>query len=449
MSKPEHYDYLVIGGGSGGIASARRAAALGAKVALVEAGPMGGTCVNVGCVPKKVLFNAASLMEALPIARAHGIDLQLGGFDWGLLRERRNSYIERLNGIYEQNLDTSQVRVLRGRARFGAGPCVSVGRDRLWADHVLIAVGGRPRRPAIEGAELGLDSDSVFQLESLPERILVVGAGYIAVEFAGIFRALGARTTLAFRHDTVLRHFDAELGEALLTEMKSQGIELAPRSVPARLDRGERGLSLGLADGRRLGEFDAVLWAVGRRPSTADLGLDHVGIKVDSSGYVPVDDFQNSRRPGIYSVGDVTGRYELTPVAIAAGRRLAERLFGGDEDARLQYADIPTVVFSHPPIGTVGLTEAEARERFDEIEVYKSRFTNMLYAPSEHKPKTLVKMITQGPERRVVGLHVLGLGADEMLQGFAVALKMGATKADFDRTVAIHPTAAEEVVTLR
>jgi glutathione reductase (NADPH) len=447
-----NFDYLVIGGGSGGIASARRAAALGAKVALVESGRLGGTCVNVGCVPKKVFFNAAAVAESLADAAGYGFDVALRGFDWGQLRRKRDAYVERLNTIYETNLDGSQVRVFRGRARLSGDRQVSVGNETLSAEHILVAVGGAPRRPHLPGAELGLVSDDVFELDQQPERILIVGAGYTAVEFAGIFQALGSQVTLAYRRREPLRGFDEALRHGLCEEMARQGIDLAAQSLPQRLTASAQGkLSLEVAGGHSLTGFDAVLWAIGRTPATANLGLAEVGIETDDSGYIPVDDYQNTTVPGIYSVGDVTGRFELTPVAIAAGRRLSERLFGGQPDAKLDYVDIPTVVFSHPPIGTVGLTEAQAVEQHGlaQVKVYRSTFTNMYHAMTDHKPKTTVKLVTAGADERVVGVHVIGLGADEMLQGFAVAVRMGATKADFDRTVAIHPTAAEELVTLR
>jgi glutathione reductase (NADPH) len=446
------FDYIVIGGGSGGIASARRAAAHGARVLLIESGRLGGTCVNVGCVPKKVLFNTASIAGTLHEARGYGFDVDTRGFDWDLLRQRRDAYVARLNGIYASNLDASGIHVIRGRARFGPGPRVIVDDQTLAAAHVLVAVGGHARRPEIEGAELGLVSDDIFELTQQPRRLLIVGAGYIAAEFAGIFAALGTHVTVSFREATLLRHFDESIAVALQEEMARQGIVREPYSVSRRLSRLADGtLRLERVDGVALEGYDAVLWAIGRAPSTPGLGLEHVGIQTLASGHIPVDAYQNSTTPGIYSVGDVTGLLDLTPVAIAAGRRLADRLFGGMPEARLDLIDVPTVVFSHPPIGTVGLTEAAAREHYGaaNIKVYTARFVNMYYALSEHKPKTLIKLVTVLPEERIVGLHVLGLGADEMLQGFAVAVRMGATKADFDRTIAIHPTAAEELVTMR
>jgi glutathione reductase (NADPH) len=446
------FDYLVVGGGSGGIASARRAAALGARVLLVESGRLGGTCVNVGCVPKKVMFNAASVAEALGAAPDFGFDLSVRGLDFGVLRQRRDAYVTRLNDIYARNLDKAQVQLRRGRAQFEADGSVRVGTERLTAPHILVAVGGAPRWPRIPGAELGMVSDDIFALEHRPERLLIVGAGYIAVEFAGIFRALGTSVTLAYREAALLRHFDAMLGEALCEEMARQGIQREPYSVPLRLERTPDGnLRLHRQLGEALEGFDAVLWAIGRVPATAGLGLERLGITLSETGHIPVDAYQNSAAAGIYSVGDVTGHFELTPVAIAAGRRLAERLFGGQPEAKIEYENIPTVVFSHPPIGTVGLSEFQAREQYGDaaVKAYQARFTNLYYALGEHTPRTNIKLITVGPEERVVGLHVIGLGADELLQGFAVAIRMGATKSDFDRTLAIHPTAAEEVVTLK
>lgn len=452
MSAISPFDFVVIGGGSGGIAAARRAASYGAKVALIEAGRLGGTCVNVGCVPKKIFFNAGNLSDALKDARQYGFDVETRGFDWNGFREKRAAYVARLNGIYADNLERAGVLVLEGRARLERGPTVVVGERRFSAPHVLLAVGGGVKRPALPGAELGVTSDDLFELREQPARILIVGAGYIAVEFAGIFHALGSHVTLAHRGASLLRHFDAMLGEALRDEMLRQGIELAPDSVPRALRRDENaGLCLDRERGAPLAGYDTVLWAIGRQPATGGLGLASVGVELDSSGHIPVDAYQNTNVPGVYSVGDVTGRFELTPVAIAAGRRLADRLFGGQPDAKLDYVDIPTVIFSHPPIGSVGLSEADAvaRHGVANVKVYAARFTNLFHSLTDHKPKTSMKLVTVGPEERVVGVHVFGLGADEMLQGFAVAVRMGATKADFDRTVAIHPTAAEELVTMR
>lgn len=445
------YDYVVIGGGSGGIASARRAAEYGARVAVVESARLGGTCVNVGCVPKKMMANAATVQETIADAAGYGLTVEQKGFSWEHLKSARDAYVARLNGIYESNLRKSQVDWIVGRARFEQDGGVRVGERVLRAPHTLIAVGGRPHRPELPGAELGGTSDDAFALERQPRRVVIVGGGYVAVEFAGVFRALGSEVCLVHRAPLLLRYFDRDISAGLMAAMQQSGIRLRSGKRPQHVVAGPEGVCVTLDDGEQLGGCDFLLWATGRQPVTAELGLEALGVELTAQGHVPVDAHQATVRQGLYCVGDATGRFELTPVAIAAGRRLADRLFGGQADARLDYADIPTVVFSHPPIGTVGLTEAQAvaKHGASAVKTYSSRFTNLYYAVTERKPKTLVKLVVAGPEERVVGLHVMGMGADEMLQGFAVAVRMGATKADFDRTVAIHPTAAEEVVTLR
>ena len=445
-------DFLVIGGGSGGIAAARRAAAHGARVLVIEPAPLGGTCVNAGCVPKKILFNAASVAEAVRDARAYGFDVDVRAFDWNALKRRRDAYVARLNDIYAQNLERAGIRVVRERARFAGRGVVRAGPHSFEAPHILVAVGGHARLPSLPGAELGILSDDLFRLEKQPARVLIVGAGYVAAEFAGVFHALGSHVTLAYRGPALLRHFDAMLGEALCEEMSRQGVRLAPFSEPSALRRQADGsLELQRTEGGALASFDAVLWAVGRTPATTELALSAADVHTSLQGDILVDAYQNTTAPGIYAVGDVTGRFELTPVAIAAGRRLADRLFGGEAEAKLDYEDIPTVVFSHPPVASVGLSEAEAHRRHGDVGVktYVTSFTNLYYAVTEHKPKTWMKLVTVGPDEHVVGVHMVGLGVDEVLQGFAVAVRMRAKKADLDRTVAIHPTAAEELVTLR
>jgi glutathione reductase (NADPH) len=450
MSQQNDFDYVVIGGGSGGIASARRASELGARVALIEAGRMGGTCVNAGCVPKKILYNAAEVAEALDDAVDYGFDADNRGIDWRRLAEKRDAYVERLNGIYEQNLEQSGVAVVRGWARFAGPGAVQVGDRVLTAPHILIAVGGQPRRPNLAGAALGLTSDDVFRLEERPRRLLIVGGGYVALEFAGIFRALGSQVTVACKDERPLRAFDSLVVNVLCEQMAAQGIRLVTSASAKRLERSAGGLRLELESGPELAEFDSVLWAIGRAARTDDLDLEQIGIETDERGHVPVDAYQNTKVPGVYAVGDVTGELELTPVAVAAGRLLARRLFGEEPEAKLDYADVPTVVFSHPPIASVGLTEAGARKLYgDDVRVFVSRFVNLYHAVTRRRPQTAMKLVTVGEEQRLVGVHIIGRGADEILQGFAVAVRMGATKADLDRTVAIHPTAAEELVTMR
>jgi glutathione reductase (NADPH) len=447
------YDYAVIGGGSGGIASARRARAHGASVVLIEPDALGGTCVNRGCVPKKILWNAAELAERLADLPSYGFDLGVAPrLDYGRLTEARRRYVQGLNGVYGRNLGSDGVDVRVDRAKLStAGVVELAGGEQLRAEHVLLATGGRPHRPELAGAELGITSDDWFTLNELPARLLIVGAGYIGVELAGIARALGASVTLAFRAQAPLTHFDDMLRENVELELGRAGVDLVAGFSPARLERDEQGwLTLHSTDVRLLSGFDAVVWATGRKPNVEGLGLDALGVKLDPHGFIATDAYQNTSAPRVYAVGDVTGRAQLTPVAIAAGRRLSDRLFGGQPEARLDYDDIPTVVFSHPPIGTVGLTEEQARARHgDAVKVYQTRFRSLYHALTERAQRTAMKLVTVGPEERVVGIHVIGLGADELIQGFAVALRMGATKKDLDRTVAIHPTAAEELVTLR
>jgi glutathione reductase (NADPH) len=448
----EKFDLVVIGGGSGGLAAAQRAAEYGARVVLAEPGPLGGTCVNVGCVPKKVMWNAAELGSALHDAVDYGFNVSSAPVDWALLKHKRDVYIERLNGLYAANLAKRSVELVRARASFLDTHTVSAGERALGADHILIATGGRPLLPQIPGAQLGITSDGFFQLEVRPQRVAVVGGSYISIELAGIFAGLGTQTTLVLRGDVALRAFDPMLGETILKILREEGVELVTHAAPAALTRdAQGGLQIEARDGRRLGPFDCVLWAIGRGAAVEDLALARAGVQLDAQGFIASDLYQATRVPGIYAVGDVTGRAALTPVAIAAGRRLSDRLFGGQTDRHLDYESIPTVIFGRPPIGTVGLSEPQARERYGaaNVSVFRSGFVSLYYAMTSAKPRSEMKLVTAGPEQRIVGLHVVGQGADEMLQGFAVALRMGATKRDFDDTVAIHPTSAEEFVTMR
>jgi glutathione reductase (NADPH) len=447
---PVHYDYIAIGGGSGGLASAQRAAEYGARAAVVEPGRLGGTCVNVGCVPKKLMWTAVTLGHALEDARGYGFDVAVHGHDWPRLKAARDAYVLRLNGIYAANLEKRKVAWLRGAARFVDAHTLAVGDEVITAPHIVIATGGRPAWPSIPGADLGLSSDGFFELAERPQRVAIVGSGYIAAELAGVFAGLGSRVSSFVRHDRLLRNFDVMLSAALAREMAAQGVELVPHAVPASLARTAAGLELGLADGRAFGGFDCVLWAIGRTPASDRLELGRAGVACYDDGVVITDRYQNTNVAGVYAIGDVTGREGLTPVAIAAGRRLADRLFGGQPERHLDYEMIPTVVFSHPPIGSVGLTEAAARELHGEsVRTYGAGFVPMHHALTEAKRRVEMKLVCVGAEERIVGLHVIGHGADEMLQGFAVAVKMGARKRDFDDTVAIHPTVAEEFVTMR
>ncbi len=448
---PEQFDYLVIGGGSGGIASARRAAEYGANVALFEPKPLGGTCVNVGCVPKKVMWNTAHMAEMLGQASDYGFSINQNGFDWPTVKTKRDTYIERLNGIYANNLANSKVTHIKSKAKFVCANELEADGTIYTAKHILIATGGHPWLPDLPGIEHTISSDGFFELEQQPKKVAVVGAGYIATELAGVLNALGSEVTQFLRKDKLLREFDHEIAEHVMALMQEHGVTIKIKSEPTAFSKDTDGrISVHYNDTQDDG-FDAVIMAIGRKPNTAGLNLETAGVTLDDKGFIENDLFQNTGVEGIYAVGDASGRAQLTPVAIAAGRQLAERLFNNKPDARLEYENIPTVIFSHPPIGTVGLAEHQAVAEYgaQNLKIYHSRFVNMHYAMLEHKQPTLVKLICAGDDEKVVGCHICGETADEMIQGFAVAVRMGATKADFDRTVAIHPTASEELVTLR
>lgn len=446
----ERFDLLVIGGGSGGLAHAQRAAEYGANAAVVEKGPLGGTCVNVGCVPKKVMWYAAQHAHHFDHLADYGFDVDVRGHDWTGLKQRRDAYIERLNGIYENNLDKRGVTYLAGMARFVDANTVDIDGREVQAERIVIATGARPMVPDIPGAEFGITSDDFFELDQRPQRVLIAGSGYIAVELAGVFNALGSDVQLVVRKDGVLRDFDKMLGDELMEAMDRDDIDLVTGAVPRSVEKTDDGLILRAEDGRSFGPADTLVWAIGRSPNTGSLDAAKAGVEQDASGFIPTNKFQETNVDSVFAIGDVTGWDQLTPVAIAAGRRLADRLYGGMAGRHLEYELIPTVVFSHPTIGTIGLTEDEARGKYgDDMNVYTSAFTGMYYALGTNKKRSAMKLITAGADEKVVGCHVIGEGADEMLQGFAVAMRMGATKSDFDDTVAIHPTSAEELVTLR
>lgn len=447
----QHYDLIAIGGGSGGLSVAERAARYGAKCAVVEKGPMGGTCVNAGCVPKKVMWFGASIAHTLAEAASYGFQVGEKRFDWGKLKASRDAYVKGINDWYHTYLSDSNIDEIVGSAQFVDARTIEVAGQQYSADHIVIAAGGAPMIPDSEGAELGISSDGFFELEQLPCRTAVVGSGYIAVELAGMLNALGSDVTMLLRREHLLRNFDATLRENLTEEMLGDGIDILARAqVKKVLREADGSLCIECENGQRLEGFDELIWAIGRYPLTQDLNLQAAGVVVDDKGYIPTDKFQQTNLEAVYAIGDVTGQAQLTPVAIAAGRRLSDRLFGGMTDRHLAYENIPTVVFSHPPIGTVGLTESVARDRHgDSVKVYQTRFTAMYNALTERKQKTAMKLVTVGAQEKVVGCHVIGPGADEMLQGFAVAIRMGASKKDLDDTVAIHPTSAEELVTMR
>lgn len=446
------YDVIVLGGGSGGLAAAFRAARHGASVAMLEPGLLGGTCVNVGCVPKKAMWLAADLANRLDQARALGFRIgPRPALAWDTLVEHRQAYIANIHASYRKRLDENRIAVVprRGRLR-DAHTVVCSDGVAISGRHIVIATGAHAARPSFEGAGLGSISDDFFKLSAAPGRVAVVGGGYIAVELAGLLQALGSQVEMFVQGRQLLARFDAELAAQLAESLRQQGVHVHFEYRVRRIEQAGGGLRvLGTGDTRDAA-FDQVFLAIGRRPNTQDMGLEDVGVRLGEKGEVVVDAWQTSSVPNIHAVGDVAGKVGLTPVAIAAARRLMDRLFGGDAEARLDYENVPTVVFSHPPLGMVGMGEEEARERYgDAVSVFRSRFRPMLNALSDSPHGSLFKVVCLGEERRVIGVHLLGEAADEILQGFAVALKMGATLQDFEDTVAIHPTSAEEVVLIR
>ena len=446
----ECFDLIVLGGGSGGMATARRAASYGKRVALIERGRLGGTCVNVGCVPKKVMWHAADFAERAAAAVDYGFAGGVLEHDWPRLVANRARYVERLNGIYARNLDKDGVENIAGEASFVDPHTVAVNDRELTGAHVLIATGGKSRWPDIPGAALGTDSDGFFEWQERPRRVALSGSGYIACELAGILRALGSDVTLLLRREHVLKAFDAMLGDTLIERMREVGIEIQMNREAAEVLDADGGIRVRFTDGDESQTFDRLIWAIGRDANVAALGLAQIGLELAADGTVAVDEWQDTAIDGVHALGDVAGGPELTPVAIAAGRRLADRLFGGKPESRLDYRNIPSVAFTHPPIGTVGLSEAQARAQYgdDAVRIYTSHYVALYHGVLEHKVPSDMKLVCAGTDETVIGAHVIGDGADEMIQGFAVAVKMGATKADFDSTVAIHPTSAEEFVTM-
>lgn len=447
----KQFDYICIGGGSGGIASANRAAKHGKRVAIVESNLIGGTCVNVGCVPKKAMWFGANVAEAINrYSEDYGFDVTLNKFNWPVMVANRRAYIERIHASYGKVLATNDITLIKGYATFVDDHTIEVDGEQYSAPHITIATGGRPRLPDIPGAEYGIDSDGFFDLDQQPERAIVVGAGYIAVELAGVLHSLGTKTDLVIRHDAPLRHFDPIIHETLVEVIEQEGPKLHKQSGVEKVEKTADGeLCVHLTSGEIV-HTDCLIWAIGRVPNTDNIGIENTAVQTDQRGYITVDKYQNTQADGVYAIGDITGHVELTPVAIKAGRLLSERLFNGQDNAFLDYNLVPTVVFSHPPIGTVGLSEEAAKQQYgdDLITVYSSSFSAMYTAVTRHRQPTRMKLVCMGEDQKVVGLHGIGHGMDEILQGFAVAMKMGATKADFDSCVAIHPTSAEEFVTM-
>ena len=448
----KEYDYIVIGGGSGGIASANRAAMHGAKVILFEGKEVGGTCVNVGCVPKKVMWYGAQVAETLHrYAGEYGFDVTLNKFDFATLKANRQAYIDRIHGSYERGFDSNGVERVYEYAKFVDPHTVEVAGERYTAPHILIATGGHALYPNIPGSEYGITSDGFFELDEVPKRTAVIGGGYIAVEVAGVLNALGSDTHLFVRKDRPLRTFDKDIIDVLVNEMAKSGPTLHTHANATEVVKNaDDSLTISFDNGETV-TVDCLIWAIGRAANTSGFGLEKTGVELTERGNIYSDAFENTSVPGIYALGDVTGKLDLTPVAVKAGRQLSERLFNNKADAKLDYTDVATVVFSHPVIGSVGLTEEKAIAKYgaENIKVYKSSFTPMYTALGDNRQPSTMKLVTLGENEKIIGLHGIGYGVDEMIQGFSVAIKMGATKTDFDNTVAIHPTGSEEFVTMR
>ena len=452
MNKPnneKHFDLIAIGGGSGGLAVAEKAAQAGKRVAIVESSELGGTCVNVGCVPKKVMWYAAHIAEAVHDAPGYGINVDNVSVSWEILVKGRQQYVTDINRYWDGYVIDSNITMIRGQARFVDQQSLEVNGEHYTADHIVIATGGQPMVPPVPGAELGITSDGFFALKEQPKKIAVIGAGYIGVELSGVMKALGSDVTIIAMEDRVLPVFDDMVSDVLKESMISQGIDMHLSHQVNALEQTENGIAVCSADGDRIEGFDVVIWAIGRAPNTRELNLQAAGVDMQPNGVIPADEYQNTNIKGIYAVGDITGKAQLTPVAVAAGRKLADRLFRDMAESKLDYSMIPSVVFSHPPVATMGLNETDAQATYDQVSVYETSFTPMRYALSDNGTTTAMKLVCAGEEQTVVGIHLIGDAVDEMLQGFSVAIKMGATKADFDNVVAIHPTSSEELVTLK
>ncbi len=446
------FDLIVLGGGSGGIASAVRAASYGAKVAVIEQAYFGGTCVNLGCVPKKVMYNAATLAHMMHKAEDYCFSPVDSSLDWLGLVTKRNEYIERLREIYAKRFKDHQITTIKGQGHFVDAQTIEVADQLYSAKHIIIATGGEPKQPVFSGAEHCIDSDGFFALTSKPRKVAIIGSGYIGSELSGVLHGLGCEAHLLMRGSKPLSRFDSMLRDTLMDIMKKQGIIVHPNHVAKEIilqDNGQK--QIRCTKDSLISDIDVIISAIGRTPRTKYLNLEKLGMVFDRKGLIEVDAYQNTSVQGIYAIGDVTDTPALTPVAIAEGRKLADRLFGKQKNSKLDYNNICTVIFTHPPVGTVGLSEEDAIDRYgkENIKIYQTRFNPMFDALSDEKTPTAMKLVTLGEQEKIIGLHVIGYGADEMLQGFGVAVKMGACKKDFDNSVAIHPTSAEEFVTMR
>ena len=449
--KTKEFDLLILGAGSGGIAMAERAAALGAKVAIIEMQQAGGTCVNLGCVPKKIMWYAGSIVDALYYAPEFGFKPHAPTFDFATLVKHRNEFTNAISQRMHQRLLKNKITYLQGCAHFVDDYIVKVDGKHYGAKHIVVATGCESKIPAIKGAGYGIDSDGFFGLQKLPQKIAIIGNGYIAMELAGILQQLGSSVKVLIRKKSVLSNFDSMISKTLAEIMTEKGIELLYQHDTEEIIQRKGKLDLHCKKNKKVIGMDTILFAIGRTPRTHHLNLTATKIKTDASGYIKTNKWETTNLPHIHAIGDITGKKQLTPVAIAAGRKLATRLFGNDKKACLDYANIPTVIFSHPPVGSVGLSDHEAIAKYGRknLTIYQSAFGSLYTALSSTHYPSKMRLITVKKSGKVVGCHIIGPNADEMLQGFAVAIKMGATKADFDKVVAIHPTSAEELVTMK
>jgi glutathione reductase (NADPH) len=445
----DRFDLIVLGAGSGGLSVAQRAAKLGARVAMFDPDALGGTCTNRGCVPKKAMWFAAQMADMHRLAADFGFETAPMRLDWARFRKLRDQYIVGIRHRYKERLEAAGIHVVMEAAQLISADTVeTTSGARASAPHIVIATGARPHRLDLPGFELGMVSDDIFTLEAAPRHIMVVGGGYVAVEFACVLRALGCEVDLLIR-ESMLGNFDAELVAALMERMQAHGIRIVRRSQVRAIEGKPGAITLKTDDGADYDGYDALLWAVGRVPNSEYIGLETLGVARDEEGHILVDAFQNTNVSGIYAVGDVTDRWALTPVAVAAGRALADRLIGGDTNARFDDSAVPSVVFSEPPLGMVGLTEQHARARYgDDIVVHTGRYTPLMFMVAGRSQQSVVKIICVGTDHKVIGIHVLGPGSDELLQGFAVAMQKGLYWHDLKAAIAIHPTAAEELLLL-
>ena len=451
MTQEFDYDLIALGAGSGGLSVIERAASYGQRCAVVERGLIGGTCVNVGCVPKKIMWFGANIAHMLNDADSYGFDVKNNGFNWHKLVQKRQAYIEGINKFYHGYMKDLGIDELVGDGSFVDAHTIEVAGKQYSARHIVIATGTRPSLPRIPGAEFAITSDGFFGLDQLPKRVAIAGSGYVAVELAGVLNALGSDVVLYLRKQHVLGDFDGLIKTNLFEQLQNSGIEMRTQSEITAITQQVSGL-LDIEDNQEKGmtDLDQVIYAVGREPDLETLNLEKAGVKLNKRGYIEADLYQYTNQPHIFALGDITGRAPLTPVAVAAGRRLADRIYDNQKGRHLDYEWIPTVVFSHPPIGTIGLTEEAATEEYgDRIKVYQTQFTAMYNSIAGHEVPTAMKLVCLDDEEKVIGCHMIGPAVDEMLQGFAVAIRMGACKKDFDDTVAIHPTSSEELVTMR